>query len=200
MCVVVVCVRIAYARAHPQYFNRKIFQTFSFCAAVGTCVCVHWNENYIKIMCKYNNQVNMKRLFWQPGAVDSFHLFALSFCFFFLTLCHLQVNDYIYFCFAFQLTQLKKKVVNGERGCTEKSFGFSTSNVVGNKNFCNCSSGIRVLLSLTLWLYGLISLCFSRNIAAHTHTHWERERAGERKSDRVRPRRKKNRLSDVGLQ
>lgn len=42
----------------------KFFNIFIF-SAVGTCVAAHWNENYIKIMCKYNNQVNMKRLFWQ---------------------------------------------------------------------------------------------------------------------------------------
>lgn len=50
---------------HTRSILIEIFFNIFIFSAVGTCVAAHWNENYIKIMCKYNNQVNMKHLFCQ---------------------------------------------------------------------------------------------------------------------------------------
>lgn len=106
-------------------------------------------------MCKYNNQVNMNRLFCQ--ALSTLSIYSLYHCATFLC------SSRGIFRFSFRWGEcLSGERMNGQTvgwlfGVFSVLFYFSYAHTI---HICNCSSGIRVLLSLALLLLWLNFIVF----------------------------------------
>lgn len=132
----------------------KFFNIFIF-SAVGTCVAAHWNENYIKIMCKYNNQVNMNRLYCQ--SLSTLSIYSLYHC-----VCVQLFLLFVAFLFRISMGRMSFMRLDGRTGIFFHSLCFVLM-CPCHTHFCNCSSGIRVLLSLALLLLWLNFIVFGHN-------------------------------------